>query len=410
MKPAASLLILAMLSLSGRIVYGQISFPLLAGSDMNGLPAAALFLTIAPDARAAGLGDAGVASAPDVNSQHWNPAKYAFIDEKWGISSTYTPWLTHLLPNMDLGYLAAYYRIHEKQVFSASFRFFSLGSYNNTSVTGTPTADYLYELAGDLAYARKLTEHFSGSITARYIHSDPLPSWVITDGRKARPGRSVAGDLGLYYRNRIEPVGAEARGDPKGGKFLWSIGGLLSNVGTPISYQEDAAGKTPIPTNLRLGACITWEFQEFRALSLQADLNKLLVPTPAVYEEDTVTGNLLLIRGMEAPESPLTGMLQSFYDAPGVLTEQGDYSVFREELHEIVYNLGLEFRIDEQLALRTGYVHEHATKGNRQYFTLGFGTGFRFLSLDLSCLLPADGQNSVLYGTFRFTLTASFGA
>jgi len=162
---------------------------------------------------------------------------------------------------------------------------------------------------------------------------------------------------------------------------------------------------TPIPTNLRLGGRFSYEFNEHNSLSIHSDLNKLLVPTPALYESDSITDQLVLVRGKHAPESVIRGMLQSFIDAPGVLREDGSYSVTAEEVHEISFALGAEYWYKKLLAFRTGYFHEHASKGNRNFYTFGLGTRYRFISLDLSYLLPAVGRNSPLYNTFKLSLT-----
>lgn len=184
----------------------------------------------------------------------------------------------------------------------------------------------------------------------------------------------------------------------------WALGLQISNIGTPIAYSEDSKA-TPIPTNLRLGGRFTYEFNENNSLSIHSDLNKLLVPTPAIYEVDSASDQLILVRGKEAPESMIRGMLQSFIDAPGVLQEDGSYSVITEEFYEISYTLGAEYWYKKLVALRTGYFHEHRSKGNRNYFTFGLGTRYRFIGFDLSYLLPLEGQNSPLYNTFHLSLT-----
>jgi len=187
----------------------------------------------------------------------------------------------------------------------------------------------------------------------------------------------------------------------------WALGLNISNIGSPISYSQDAE-TTPIPTNLRLGGRFTYNINEQHSLSIHADLNKLLVPTPASYESDSATGELIPIRGQEAPESTIRGMLQSFYDAPGVLRENGSYSVFAEEFHEISFALGAEYWYRKLIALRCGYFHEHPAKGNRKYFTFGIGARYRTINFDLSYLLPVEGQNSPLYNTFRLSLALMY--
>ena len=190
---------------------------------------------------------------------------------------------------------------------------------------------------------------------------------------------------------------------------FWALGLNLSNIGTPISYQEDSETETPIPTNLRLGGKFKLNLDENNSISLHMDVNKLLVPTTPVYAQDTLTGNLIVVRGMEPSQSLFTRMVQSFYDAPGTYNSKtNSYSVFEEEMHEIQYSAGLEYWHKNSYALRTGYFHEHSTKGNRQYVTLGAGARYKFLSLDISYLIPFYGQNSPLANTFHFTLAANF--
>jgi len=221
-----------------------------------------------------------------------------------------------------------------------------------------------------------------------------LASWINT-----KAGQSVAGDLGLYYHHQFGIGSKDA---------LWALGWMISNMGTPISYQVDALTKTPIPTSLRLGGRFTIKLDESNSLSLNAEANKLLISTPPVYSLDTITDQLILTRGMEPPETVLKGMVQSFYDAPGVSRPDGSYSVFREEIAEVAFSIGAEYRYKKLFALRSGYHHENQAKGNRRYFTLGLGGGYKFLVADISYLIAASGQNSPLANTFRFTLTAAF--
>lgn len=395
------LLCLLILFPSLRNLNGQISIYETDGSDNPyARSVSALFLTIAPDARSAGMGDLGVASEPDVNSQHWNPSKYAFIDGKGGVSLNYTPWLTNLIPKIRLGYIAGYYRINEKNVVSSSFRYFSLGKITFTNITGFMDGSYHYEFAGDFGYSRKFTDHLSGGLTLRYIQSDVTPNHHAADGMETKPGKSVAGDLSIYYQNHFG-IGKKAA--------LWAVGANLSNMGTPISYQADYEYKIPIPTNLRIGSRVQFELNESHSISFLADVNKLLVPTRPVYTEDTLTGKLIVARGKEVPNSVLTGVIQSFYDAPGFQQADRSYSIFQEEIAEVNYSIGAEYWFDNTLAIRSGYHHEHQAKGNRTFFTIGVGGRYKFLTADISYLLPVNGQNSPLANTFRFTMTAEFG-
>jgi len=374
---------------------GQISIGSLTGAQLNSIPTSVPFLTIAPDGRSSGMGDGGAATIPDVNSQHWNVGKYSFVEGKAAISLNYIPWITNLIPDINHFYLSGFYKIDGKNTLSSSFRYFSLGSTTFSSVIMPGTHYNPREFALDAGYSRRFTNNFSAGVVLRYIHSDLSDGTTGPGGQIINVGEAVAGDLGLYYQKEIQLQEKAAQ---------WALGLHISNIGTPISYMETDEG-TPIPTNLRLGGRFSYEFNEHNSLSIHSDLNKLLVPTPALYESDSITDQLVLVRGKHAPESVIRGMLQSFIDAPGVLREDGSYSVTAEEVHEISFALGAEYWYKKLLAFRTGYFHEHASKGNRNFYTFGLGTRYRFISLDLSYLLPAVGRNSPLYNTFKLSLT-----
>lgn len=386
--------------LTTALIKGQITSSALGGAQLNAIQTSVPFLTIAPDARASGMGDVGAASFPDVNSQHWNVAKYAFVEGTGALACTYTPWLKNLIPDIVLGYVSAYYKINPKNILSSSFRYFSLGEIVFTSLTGTVTGTYHpIEMAVDAGYSRRFNDQFSGGIALRYIHSDLTSGRTTPGGDETFPGTSLAADLGFYYQNEIR-VGE--------GDALWALGLSLSNMGPGIRYTADTE-RTPLPSNLRLGGRVLFLINEEHSLSVQGDMNKLLVPTQAVYDTDTSTGEAVIIRGKTPPKSLLVGMLQSFYDAPGILMQNGSYSVLQEELNEIQYSLGMEYTFRKLLFLRMGYFSEHASKGNRKYYTLGAGVNYHLFSLDLSCLIPSNNQNSPLANTFRVMLTYEFG-
>jgi hypothetical protein len=391
---------IALITLSGPVVRGQITPGQLAGAQLNTLQTSVPFLTIAPDARAAGMGDAGAASGPDMASQHWNVAKYAFAKARGGFAITHTPWLRNLIPDINLGYLSGYYRIDDKNTVSSSFRYFSLGEITYSSIQGRIVQQYKpFEFALDAGYSRLFTEHFSGGMAIRYIRSDLTTGQATSGGLATQAGQSVAGDLALYYQEDV-PMGQTSA--------QWALGMNISNIGTPISYTKDAT-KTPIPTNLRLGGRFEYFINDNHSFSMIADVNKLLVPTSPVYETDTATGDLIVIRGKAAPESIVAGMFQSFRDAPGVLRADGSYSVFLEEMHEIAFAMGVEYNLQHLLSVRSGYFHEHSTKGNRKYVTVGICVKNRFFSLDVAYLYPTNGQNSPLANTFRITFTTELG-
>lgn len=378
---------------AGTDVTAQISIRELKGGDLNTISTAVPFITIAPDSRGGSMGDMGVASHPDVNSQHWNVAKYPFMEEDGGLSISYTPWLRQIIPDINLAYLSTYFKPTREQVVSGSLRYFSLGQITFTDMQGTPQGQYTpFEMAVDAGYSRLFTDHFSGGVAFRYIHSN-LTSGQEIEGAESRPGIAVGADLGFYYENELRLSGNDAG-------YAWGIN--LSNMGTPVSYTADAE-RMPIPSNMRLGGRFDYGLDDYNAMSFMLEFNKLLVPTRPVMEGDSV------IRGYPEPESIVLGMIQSFYDAPGISYDDGSYSsVFREELAEVMVSLGVEYWYRDQFAIRTGYFHETSVKGNRKYLTLGVGLKLNVFSLDFAYLMPTNGQESPLANTLRFTLGFDF--
>lgn len=370
----------------------------LTGAQLNAIQTSVPFLTITPDGRSSGMGDAGVASAPDVNSQHWNVAKYAFADGRRGLAASFSPWIRNLIPGVWHLYLSAYYKISDHSALSSSFRYFSLGMIDFTSI-GMPGA-YLSprEFALDVGYSRKFTDQFSGGAVLRYVQSDIFLNNPNAAGSGTSTGRTMAADLALYYEKDIQIQEKDA---------LWALGLHISNMGPPVSYGEDDEG-LPIPTNLRLGGRFTFNINEYNSLTAIFDCNKLLVPSPPVYNDSIYqeSGELVVERGKDKPGSVFFGMFQSFYDAPGIQLSDGSYSVAREELMEIAISTGIEYWHKKRFAIRSGYFHEDPAKGNRQYFTFGLGFRFGSLSWDLSYLLPRNGANSPLFNTFRLSFTA----
>ena len=380
----------------------QITTGELGGADknvLNAIQTAVPFLTIAPDSRSGAMGDVGVATAPDVNSQHWNIGKYAFLDSKGGFAISYTPWLRNLIPDINLAYLSGFFRVDDQQVISTSLRYFSLGNITFTNIDGSFAGQYNpNEFAIDAGYSRLFTDNFSGGIAFRFIRSDLTSGQQTSDGQDTKAGISFAADLGFYYQNQVNVGSSDGE---------WAAGVSLTNMGTPIAYSVDA-DKTPIPTNMRIGGRFTYNIDEYNDISIALDLNKLLVPTPPVYDDSIYqeTGEQVILRGKEAPGSIVFGMIQSFYDAPGGV--DGTYSPFQEELREIAYSTGVEYWYRKQFAIRAGYFHEHASKGNRKYFTIGVGLKLNVFALDFAYLVPTNGQNSPLANTLRFTLGFNF--
>ena len=377
-----------------------------SGPQLNAIQTAVPFMTITPDSRAGGMGDVGVASEPDINSQYWNNAKYVFMESQGGVALSYTPWLRRLINDINLAYLAGFYKIDDRQVVSAALRYFSLGQIIFTDNYGTPQGIYVpNEFAIDVGYARMLTDNFSGGIVFRFIRSD-LTGGQSVGGGESKAAMAVAGDLGFYYRKSDLRLGSK--------DAILGLGIQIANMGNKVSYSENQE-KSFLPINLRLGGALTVNMDDYNSISLMADVNKLLVPTPPVWATDSMgvairddDGNQVIAHGKNPYVAVPVGMFQSFYDAPGVVMDDGSRSVWREEINEITYSIGLEYWYRRQFAIRGGYFHEHASKGNRKYFTVGMGLRLNVFSLDFSYLVPVKQQNP-LANTLRFTLGFEFG-
>ena len=280
------------------------------------------FLTIAPDSRAGAMGDAGVATTPDVNSQHWNPAKYAFMESEMGVALSYTPWLANLVNDMNLAYLVGYKRLDDQQTMSASLRYFTLGDIQFTDNEGTPTTTQSpNEFAFDIGYTRLLSDHFSGAVALRYIRSD-LTGGQLVNGVESHAGNSYAADISFYYQN-------EMRINRKRSNIAAGIN--IQNVGAKISYS-DGETKDFIPTNMKLGVSYTTEMDKYNTITFAIDANKLLVPTPEI-DTTTTDGGVVVPIGFSSNKSTVAGIFSSFTDAPGGMSE---------ELKEVNLSLGAE--------------------------------------------------------------------
>lgn len=360
-------------------VYAQKTSTTGANTVTTGVP----FLTIAPDSRAGAMGDAGVATSPDVNSQHWNPAKYAFTESEMGIALSYTPWLRNLVSDINLAYLVGYKRLNDQETVSASLRYFSLGDISFMSEYGVPTGQQSpNEFAFDMGYTRLLSDNFSGAVAIRYIRSD-LTGGQMVGGVETHAGNTFAADVAFYYQNQI-------RMNRKNSTI--SAGIDISNIGGKISYT-DGETKDFIPTNLKLGVSYKTEMDKYNTITFAFDANKLMVPTPDTTDVDIITG-------LGSSKSVVSGMFSSFSDAPGGM---------KEELREITFSVGAEYWYNKQFALRAGYFYEDPTKGNRKFFTAGAGLKMNVFALDFSYLLPV-AQNNPLANTLRFTLSFDFDA
>ena len=358
---------------------------------LNTITTAVPFLLISPDSKAGAMGDVGVATTPDANSMHWNPAKLAFVDDDMGFSMSYVPWLRALVPDINLSYLAGYKKLNDNEAIGLELRYFSLGDITFTDIVGNTLGQYKpSEFALGTSYSRKLSDNFSLAISGRYIYSN-LTGGQLAGGIQTTAGQSIAADISAYYTNPIRI----------GGKDIdLAFGGNISNIGSKLGYTE-TSDKDFIPINLRLGTAIGTEFDEYNKMSFAFDINKLLVPTPPVYDG---TGTDNIVAGMDPEVSVVSGIFQSFWDAPGGT---------KEEFREINYSIGTEYWYANQFAIRAGYFFEDDTKGGRKFFTFGSGVKYNVFALDFSYLINASraiNGNNPLANTMRFTLVFDFGA
>ena len=335
--------------------------------------------TIAPDARAAGMGDVGAATDPDVNSQYWNPAKYPFCISRAGVALNYTPWLRQLVNDMDLAYLAGYYRIGDHSAVSASLRYFSLGEVMMNGDDGMTINPY--KMSIDVAYSLMLSEKFSLAAAVRWIYSDI--TYDYTEDTKA--ASAFGADIACYYQDYIMIGQRECQ---------LGLGLNISNIGSKITFGGDDNSEF-IPTNMRLGASLMVPIDEYNRFTIAADANKLLIPTYPLQEDGESTEDYQQrVQRDYYDISSISGIFKSFGDAPGG---------FKEELQEIRWSVGAEYVYNDKFSLRAGYHHESENKGNRKYFT--FGAGFRMSAFSLDCgYVWATAKSNPLDQTLRFTL------
>ena len=340
--------------------------------------------TIAPDARAAGMGDVGVATDPDVNSQYWNPAKYPFTISRAGVSLNYTPWLRQLVNDMYLANLVGYYRIGDFSAVSTSLRYFNMGEVTMKESIGGSNGMTInpYEMSFDVAYSLLLSEKFSIAAGLRWIYSDLTYDY----SSETTPGSAFAADIAAYYQNYINIGQRECQ---------LGIGLNISNIGSKINFGSDTNSEF-IPTNMRLGASLMIPVDEYNRFSIAADANKLLVPTrPIQGENESQVDYDARLQKDYYDVSSIAGIFKSFGDAPGG---------FKEELQEVSWSLGGEYTYNDKFSLRAGYHHESETKGNRKYFTVGAGFKMNAFSLDAGYVI-ATAKSNPLDQTLRFTLT-----
>jgi hypothetical protein len=348
---------------------------------INVVTSAVPFLRISPDARAGGMGDVGIATSPDANSPFWNLAKTPFARSRTSIATTYTPWLKDLgLNDVYLASLAGYHQLDEESAVSASIRYFSLGNIQFTDFAGNNLNEYRpREFSFDAGYSRKLSDQLGVGISLRYINSSLATGSF--GGVNYKAGTAVAADLSLFHNG----VNEDGQG------LNWGI--ALSNLGSKISYTSDATQKDYIPANLGLGLAYNWAFDETSRFTLGLDINKLLVPTPPVFDANSNADSLLFIY---RNKSVINSWFSSFGDSGG----------FSNELREFQFSVGAEYSYNDQFFVRGGYFYEDKLKGNRKYATVGLGLKYNVFGLNFSYLVPSgSGVNrNPLSNTLRFSL------
>ena len=378
----------------------QIDYDEVLGGNLNTITTAVPFLLISPDSRSGAMGDVGVATTPDASSMHWNPAKLSFTRDDIGISVSIVPWLRELVPDINLQYIGGYYKLNENEAIGYELRYFSLGDITFTDISGNVIGQYKpNEMAIGSAYSRKLSRNFSLAISGRYIYSN-LTGGQSAGGTETVAGQSIATDVSTFY---TKPISIANK------KSDLSFGMNISNIGNKISYTETIT-RDFIPINLRLGTDLTTKMDDYNKISLSFDLNKLLVPSPPLYNNDGE-----MIAGKDPNVAVVEGMFQSFGDAPGEIDENGNPvpgSIFKEEMREINISTGFEYWYANQFALRAGYFHEHDTKGGRKYLTFGSGVKYNVFALDFSYLISTSniGGSNPLANTMRFTLVFDLGS
>ena len=348
-------------------------------SQFNPIQHAVISQTIAPDARSAGMGDVGVATDPDVNSQYWNPAKYPFCISRAGVAINYTPWLRQLVNDIDLAYVAGYYRIGDYASVSGSLRYFSLGEVMTADDANAMTVKP-YEMSLDVGASLMLSEKFSIAAVIRWLYSDLRYDYT----ENASPASAFAADLACYYNNYINIGQRECQ---------LGLGLNISNVGSKITYFGDDRSNF-LPANLRIGASLMVPVDEYNRFTIAADANKLLVPTVPKQNDGEPTADYdeRVINEYNDVGS-IAGIFKSFHDAPGG---------FKEELEEIQWSIGAEYVYHDQFTLRAGYHHESENKGNRKYFTVGGGFRMSVFSLDVGYVI-ATAKTNPQDQTLRFT-------
>jgi len=387
---ATGLLGINLIPVKGQIIAGQ-------DSSRRVITTAVPFLMIAPDARSGAMGEAGGAISPDANAVHWNAAKLAFLESEIGFAISYTPWLGNIVKDMSISYLSGYYKITREQAIALSLRYFDLGDIFFTDILGNPQGDFSpREVSIDGTYSRMLTENLSIGGTARYVYSNLTGHFSSSStGIEARPGSSFAVDLAVFYKKDLLLSGSNSN---------LAFGASISNIGSKLSYSSED-NKDFIPTNLRLASAFTTNLDPYNTITLALDLNKLLVPSPPLYQFDSngvlvvdANNNPVIKDGKDPDRSLLSGVFGSFSDAP---------DGFSEEIKEFSLSVGVEYWYNNIFAARAGYFLEAEEKGNRKFFTIGIGFRYQVFGIDFAYLVPQE-QTNPLAETLRFSLIFNF--
>ena len=391
------LFIFTFFSIESISIFSQGSSSILSGQDTSRRPiiTAVPFLLISPDSRSAAMGETGVATSPDINSVHWNNAKLSFLEKDYGFSVSYVPWLGNIVDDMSISYLSGYYKLDNIQSFGLNLKYFDLGEIQLTDNQGLSLGiENPKELSSSITYSRRLTENLGIGSTFRYIWSNLSGS--ISGYSDAKSGSSFSVDIGFYYKNDITINGKES---------IISFGSHISNIGGKITYGS-ISNLDFIPVNFRVGSSLKTYFDQYNSLTFALDFNKLLVPSPPIYETDDqgdyiidpITNKPKILKGKDPNRSVLSGIFSSFSDAP---------NGFREELNEITISSGLEYLYKDLFALRFGYFHENNDKGARRFITMGAGIIYNNFSVDFSYISTVE-QNHPLAETMRFSVAFLF--
>lgn len=414
------ILFTAIISLGGSFAFGQAPVSDTDGKvgalQLNTITTAVPFMAITPDSRAGGMGDAGTTLSADANSVYWNTAMLNFAKEKSEIAVSYTPWLRQLTNDIHLSYLSGYYKVNDRHSVGGALRYFSLGEITFTDAQGNVIRDDKpseFELTG--SYAFRTSERTSVGINGKFAYSN-LTGGLPVAGTATKAGVAGAADISFTYRNEDAKLG-KTRG-------VYTFGATLNNIGNKIKYT-DVGSDSPgdfLPQNLKIGNSFLFEFDKYNNLVFAIDLQKLLVPTPALYDFNA-DNDFVMIAGRSSDVGVISGMIQSFYDAPGTPAEDenGDYiqnadgsyevvkgTPFKEELSEINIATGLEYWYNNLFALRGGFFYEAKNKGARQFFNFGVGLKYNKFGIDISYLAALQRQNP-LANTLRFTLRMTLG-